>query len=186
MCLKWSRFRIMSVLTPFSYRSSALIIYSHDRPAPRLLAIHPPFHPTSLSLSQTLILPLIQYRTSGFSFSETTLLLFQLGATASDNTMPDNRGTIPGHGPSQNVLDLLVPCDNPPSSSTQPPASLNQHFCLAVQSPDDVRAWEKWFDEKNVKILGRVDWELGGRSVYFADPDGNVGEVGSRGIWRHY
>jgi hypothetical protein len=52
MYLKWSRFRIMSVLTPLSYRSSTLVIYSHVRPAPRLLAIRLHFHPISLHLSQ--------------------------------------------------------------------------------------------------------------------------------------
>lgn len=120
---------------------------------------------------------------TGFSFSQTTLLLFQLGATAADSPMPDNRGTIPGHGPTQNVLDLLIP---PGSSTEKSGASLNQHFCFAVKSRDDVRAWEKWFESKNVKITGTVDWPRGGRSVYFADSDGNVGEVGSRGIWEHY
>lgn len=123
---------------------------------------------------------------SGFAFSQTTLLLFQLGATASDSPMPDNRGIIPGHGPSIAVLDLLVPKSNQTTTSEQPPSSLHQHFCLAVRSSEDVRAWEKWFEDKEVKILGQVDWERGGRSVYFADLDGNVGEVASRGIWAHY
>ena len=31
-----------------------------------------------------------------------------------------------------------------------------------------------------------MDWELGGKSVYFEDPDGHVGEIGSKGIWKHY
>lgn len=37
-----------------------------------------------------------------------------------------------------------------------------------------------------MKILGRMDWEKGGKSVYFEDLDGHVGEVGSRGVWAHY
>ena len=126
---------------------------------------------------------------SGFSFSHTTLLLFQLGATAEDSSLPDNRGKIPGHGPSSPILDLLLPkftTDDHGAAAPPPPASLNQHFCFAVKSPDDVRAWEAWFADKNVKVTGTVNWERGGRSVYFADPDGNVGEVGSRGIWAHY
>ncbi|KAL2436851.1 hypothetical protein ABEF95_014895 [Exophiala dermatitidis] len=139
-------------------------------------------------------------RMSGFSFAQTTLLLFQLGATAADSHMPDNRGTIPGHGPTQNILDLLLPAyntatsisaseeDSKVSSSPSPstPGSLHQHFCFAVPSPDDVSAWEQWFKEKKVKVLGKVEWPRGGRSVYFADLDGNVGEVASRGIWGHY
>ncbi|EXJ84705.1 hypothetical protein A1O3_05375 [Capronia epimyces CBS 606.96] len=134
-------------------------------------------------------------RMSGFSFAHTTLLLFQLGATAADSPMPDNRGTIPGHGPTQNVVDLLTSKavvsgggDDDDGNGRPSPsqASLHQHFCFAVQSPDDVGAWEKWLEEKNVKILGKVDWPRGGRSVYFADVDGNIGEVASRGIWEHY
>ncbi|KIY01184.1 uncharacterized protein Z520_02736 [Fonsecaea multimorphosa CBS 102226] len=133
-------------------------------------------------------------RMSGFALSQTTLLLFQLGATASDSPMPDNRGTIPGHGPSQNILNLLLAApeaaaggqSHPSSRRVDIPGRLNQHFCLAVASPDDVQAWEKWFEDKHVEILGRVDWPRGGKSVYFGDLDGNVGEIASRGIWEHY
>lgn len=63
---------------------------------------------------------------------------------------------------------------------------LKQHFCFAVRDPDDVRRYEKVLQQKGIKILGTVNWERGGRSVYFADPDGHIGEIGSRGIWPHY
>ncbi|KIW34031.1 uncharacterized protein PV07_00833 [Cladophialophora immunda] len=136
-------------------------------------------------------------RMSGFALSQTTLLLFQLGATAADSPMPDNRGTIPGHGPSQDILDLLLAAapdatagqsssHHPTSSPVARPGRLNQHFCLAVASPADVQAWERWFEDKDVEILGRVNWPRGGKSVYFGDLDGNVGEIASRGIWEHY
>jgi catechol 2,3-dioxygenase-like lactoylglutathione lyase family enzyme len=128
---------------------------------------------------------------SGFALSQTTLLLFQLGATALDSQMPDNRGTIPGHGPSQDILNLVLAdsgADNshPASRRSDIPGRLNQHFCFAVSAPEDVQVWEKWFKEKNVEILGKVDWPRGGKSVYFSDLDGNVGEIASRGIWEHY
>ena len=130
---------------------------------------------------------------SGFAMSNTTLLLFQNGATADDSHMPDDRGTIPGHGPSPDLLKLLIPESKMGNSalSSEPkrmeiPGRLNQHFCFAVSTPEDVRAWEKWFEEKGVKILGKVDWPRGGRSVYFSDLEGNVGEIGSRGIWEHF
>lgn len=63
---------------------------------------------------------------------------------------------------------------------------LKQHFCLAVNSKIEVEKWEQYLKEKDVEILGVMEWEKGGRSVYFADPDGHVGEIGSRGIWSHY
>lgn len=120
--------------------------------------------------------------------------------------MPDNKGVIPGHGPSDDILSLLLPGKPFTSTSTSarpsaPPtmaadpnrhtptdAYLKQHFCLAVASVDDVHAWEAWLAEcgSGVRVTGTVDWPKGGRSVYFADLDGNVGEIGSRGIWDHY
>jgi len=42
---------------------------------------------------------------------------------------------------------------------------------------EDVAKWETYLKAKDVKILGVMDWERGGRSVYFADPDGHVGEM---------
>ncbi|KAK7905516.1 hypothetical protein LTR67_000239 [Exophiala xenobiotica] len=142
------------------------------------------FYKTTFNLDPFMDTP----RMSGFALGQTTLLLFQLGATAADSTMPDDRGTIPGHGPSQDILDLLLKRKQQPSSDQRSPSGsgLHQHFCLAVKSPNDVTAWEKWFEDKNVKITAKVNWPRGGKSVYFADPDGNVGEVGSRGIWEHY
>lgn len=117
--------------------------------------------------------------------------------------MPENRGVIPGHGPSEDILDILLPAQdqqtqrnsNDTNSTTNtnslyptplPKAFLKQHFCLAVPTVADVAAWEDWFGERGVRVTGTVDWPKGGRSVYFADLDGNVGEVGSRGIWDHY
>jgi catechol 2,3-dioxygenase-like lactoylglutathione lyase family enzyme len=137
-------------------------------------------------------------RMSVFPLGQTTLLLFQLGATASDSTMPDNRGVIPGHGPSEDILSLLLPREKlePPAhantgAGTSTPgtdAHLKQHFCLAVPSVKDVQAWEAWLADcgSGVRVTATVDWPRGGRSVYFADLDGNVGEIGSRGIWNHY
>ncbi|KEF53982.1 uncharacterized protein A1O9_09777 [Exophiala aquamarina CBS 119918] len=121
--------------------------------------------------------------------------------------MPDSRGVIPGHGPSDDVLDILLPHRGRQTKTTPDDASsdtntntntdnlypspmpqsfLKQHFCLAVPTVADVAAWEDWFRESGVRVTGTVDWPKGGRSVYFADLDGNVGEVGSRGIWDHY
>lgn len=46
--------------------------------------------------------------------------------------------------------------------------------------------WDEHLQNQGVRILGRTDWERGGKNVYFEDPDGHVGEIGSRGIWAHY
>lgn len=108
-----------------------------------------------------------------FPLGRTTLILFGLGQTSEDQI--SERGTIPGHGPTNEVVRLL--------QNGQP---LRQHFCLAADSVEDVKLWEEWFSAQGVKTLGVMNWEKGGRSVYFEDLDGHIGEVGSRGIWSHY
>lgn len=121
---------------------------------------------------------------AGFSLGNTTLLIFQLGLTTDD--ISDPSGTIPHHGPTKEVLDVLLTPSEGDVSGQSNPRSLQQHFCLAVEHRDDVLKWEEWLKERNATILGVKDWERGGRSVYFEDPDGHVGEIGSRGIWPHY
>lgn len=120
----------------------------------------------------------------------TTLLLFTLGLTAEDGISP--LGTIPGHGPSPEILSLLSAAN---ASTTTAPGeegaqkarmTLGQHFCLAASTPQEVVVWEERLKELKVKILGTREWERGGRSVYFEGLDGEVGEVGSRGIWKFW
>jgi catechol-2,3-dioxygenase len=134
------------------------------------------FYQTILGLKPSLC----SERTSVYPLGNTTLLLFQLGLTSEDIHPQDRpEHTIPGHGPSQEILSMM----NGKDGNGQ---KLKQHFCLAVNSKEEVEKWEKYLKEKEVEILGVMEWEKGGRSVYFADPDGHVGEIGSRGIWSHY
>lgn len=86
--------------------------------------------------------------------------------------MYSDGGKIPGHGLSRD--DDKV--------------DLKSHFALSVETREDVDRWEKELREKGVEITGNVnDWPAGGgKSLYFADPDGHVGELASRGIWPHY
>ncbi|KAJ5831880.1 Glyoxalase/Bleomycin resistance protein/Dihydroxybiphenyl dioxygenase [Penicillium riverlandense] len=124
--------------------------------------------------------PFIQSpRVAGFNLGTTTLLLFQLGQTSND-IITSNGGVIPGHGPSDSIISSLG-SDNP-SDRTY----LKQHFCFAVDKPADVVQWDAYLQKIGVPVTGRMDWDLGGKSVYFEDPDGHIGEVGSRGIWKHY
>lgn len=119
---------------------------------------------------------------AGFSLGTTTLLIFQLGLTASDIHTPT--GLIPGHGPTESVLSSILPSNR--GDDNDDSARLKQHFCVAVKDPDDVVQWDQHLQNQNIRILGRMDWELGGKSVYFEDPDGHVGEIDSKGIWKHY
>ncbi|GAA5891823.1 hypothetical protein JCM8208_002903 [Rhodotorula glutinis] len=109
-------------------------------------------------------------RMAGFSLGHTTLLLFQRGHTSSDSVLPSG-SVIPGHGP---------------PGIDDPPSKLKTHFALAVERPEDVDRWGDELESGGVEVTGRVTWPAGGKSVYFADPDGHVGEIASRGIWPHY
>ncbi|KAK2771915.1 hypothetical protein FQN52_005137 [Onygenales sp. PD_12] len=116
---------------------------------------------------------------AAISLGTTTLLLFQLGATTADVHTPT--GTIPAHGPTAPITDSLLS-----ASASTPREHLGQHFCFAVARPEDVQRWDDHLVALGVPISGRMRWEGGGRSVYFVDPDGHVGEVGSKGIWPHF
>lgn len=131
-------------------------------------------HITQLAGYQTDMWRNVQPRVTAFNLGSTTLLLFELGSTHQDITINTEKshGIIPGHGPNAALL--------------QSGNSLKQHFCFAVKSPEDVDEWNSHLEKSGVRILGRMNWELGGKSVYFEDPDGHVGEIGSKGIWKHY
>jgi len=90
---------------------------------------------------------------------------------------------VPGHGPTEPILVHLVAKNDKANEAS---ASLRQHFCFAVSDHGQVDVWEKHLRGLNVQVLGVNEWEMGGKSVYFRDLDGNVGEVASRGTWPHY
>jgi catechol 2,3-dioxygenase-like lactoylglutathione lyase family enzyme len=50
----------------------------------------------------------------------------------------------------------------------------------------ELAAWESHLLAKGVEILSRVSWPLGGRSVYFRDPDGHLLELLTPGVWSTY
>jgi catechol 2,3-dioxygenase-like lactoylglutathione lyase family enzyme len=49
-----------------------------------------------------------------------------------------------------------------------------------------VPKWEERLASHNVAIEGRMNWELGGQSIYFRDPDGHLVELATPGIWAIY
>ncbi|TPX20175.1 hypothetical protein DIZ76_016063 [Coccidioides immitis] len=119
---------------------------------------------------------------AGFALGTTTLLLFKLGGTDDDRTRPG--GMIPKHGPTKPLSSVLMSAR--PSASDDLVPNLRQHFCFAVSDPGAVKLWDERLQKLGIKIRSRMDWQAGGKSVYFEDPDGHVGEIGSRGLWAHY
>jgi catechol 2,3-dioxygenase-like lactoylglutathione lyase family enzyme len=119
---------------------------------------------------------------------QTTLLLFHLGDTSKDEDFQGypGRGQIAGHGPDAQIVTSLGLGNMSQHSNNHPEVSLKLHFAFAVEKREDVYAWEDHFNKTNVHIHSTMEWERGGRSVYFFDPDGHVGEIVSRGIWPHW
>lgn len=122
----------------------------------------------------------------GFQLGSTHLLIFALGETGKDIVPDASRPDIkiPLHGPTEGVIGVMR--DGTGKKADGGEEKLRQHYCLAAETVEAVREWEGYFVEKEVKILGRMEWPRGGYSVYFADPDGHVGEIASRGIWPNY
>jgi catechol-2,3-dioxygenase len=59
------------------------------------------------------------------------------------------------------------------------------HLAFAVDA-GELEAWRAALAERNIPIEEEINWERGGISLYFRDPDGHVLEVGSPGIWQNY
>ena len=49
--------------------------------------------------------------------------------------------------------------------------------------PDDLPAWRDQLRRAGVSIEREVDWDEGGRSIYFRDPAGNSVELAPPTIW---
>lgn len=88
------------------------------------------------------------------------LLVFKRGATRED--IPTPEGVIPGH-------------------HSEGPA----HFAFAVDVPD-YAAWKTHLQAAGIPIRSETTWTRGGKSLYFDDPDGNVLELATPGLWRNY
>jgi catechol 2,3-dioxygenase-like lactoylglutathione lyase family enzyme len=51
---------------------------------------------------------------------------------------------------------------------------------------DELARWEAHLASREVTIEGRNDWERGGHSIYFRDPDGHLLELATPGLWEVY
>ena len=88
------------------------------------------------------------------------LLLFKHGASSEPVNMPG--GVLPPHD-----------------------GEGTTHVAFAIRASDMAR-WERWLLEQDVEVESKVDWEEGGRSLYFRDPDGHLLELASPGVWETY
>ena len=59
------------------------------------------------------------------------------------------------------------------------------HLAFAIRA-DELAGWEEWLAENGIAVEEKRMWELGGRSVYFRDPDRHLIEIATPGVWSIY
>jgi catechol 2,3-dioxygenase-like lactoylglutathione lyase family enzyme len=59
------------------------------------------------------------------------------------------------------------------------------HLAFAIDAKQLDR-WEAWLAENGIAVEDRKDWERGGRSIYFRDPDRHLLEIATPGVWTIY
>ncbi|MGH9864852.1 MAG: VOC family protein [Candidatus Acidiferrales bacterium] len=99
-------------------------------------------------------------RFCAFNAGRDVFLLFRRGG--STESVQISGGVIPPHG-SSGVL----------------------HFAFAIAAAD----WDEWMkrlEANGVAIESVVRWPLGGRSMYFRDPDNHLVELVTPGTWPIY
>jgi catechol 2,3-dioxygenase-like lactoylglutathione lyase family enzyme len=89
------------------------------------------------------------------------LLLFRRGGSLEDIKLPG--GILPGG------MD----------------AEGRSHMAYAIE-PEQLESWRRWLEQNGVAIESTVRWERGGTSLYFRDPDGNLLELATPGVWANY
>jgi catechol 2,3-dioxygenase-like lactoylglutathione lyase family enzyme len=61
----------------------------------------------------------------------------------------------------------------------------NSHLAFPIET-SELKDWEEWLAENGVVIESTVRWDRGGQSLYFRDPDGNLLELATPGVWPTY
>ena len=59
------------------------------------------------------------------------------------------------------------------------------HLAFAIPAAELAR-WESWLAENSIAVEEKRNWELGGESLYFRDPDRHLIEVATPGVWTIY
>ncbi|WP_341989014.1 VOC family protein [Azorhizobium sp. AG788] len=99
-------------------------------------------------------------RFRAYPLGRTVLLLFKRGSALETIQLPG--GTIPPHDGAGRL-----------------------HFALAVAAAD-IGPWRVRLADHGVEIEGETCWPKGAVSLYFRDPDGNLLELVSPGLWANY
>jgi catechol 2,3-dioxygenase-like lactoylglutathione lyase family enzyme len=59
------------------------------------------------------------------------------------------------------------------------------HLAFAIRQ-EELARWEGWLAENGIAVEEKREWELGGTSLYFRDPDRHLLEIATPGVWSIY
>jgi catechol 2,3-dioxygenase-like lactoylglutathione lyase family enzyme len=79
--------------------------------------------------------------------------------------------------------DVLLLFKKGATPDTDATGSIHVAFGIARS---DVAAWEQWLGKEGIVIEQRKTWKFGAQALYFRDPDGNLLEVVTPGVWSIY
>src|SRR4051812_35945314 len=96
---------------------------------------------------------------------------------------PDGRGCALAAGPQQVLLLFRKGASRAITSPHDGDGELHLAFAIPVA---ELSRWEAWLAENDIPIEERHEWERGGVSLYFRDPDRHLLEVVTPGLWSIY
>lgn len=59
------------------------------------------------------------------------------------------------------------------------------HLAFRILS-EELTNWELWLEQRGIAVEEKRTWDLGGRSLYFRDPDRHLLELATPGTWSVY
>ena len=95
----------------------------------------------------------------------------------------DQRGCALAAGPCQVLLLFRKGSSRNITSPHDGDGELHLAFAISAA---ELGRWEAWLAENAIPVEERKEWERGGVSLYFRDPDRHLLEVVTPGLWSIY